>query len=111
MNESLFENRAETLKNTVAKEIAYTYSVFVPKGTENITSKMKRNILLSDRKFLDSSLQEKLGSELIFPYEVLKENIEKQIDDFYGEFNLSIHTLEKLSRYGDRADVFKKQFR
>lgn len=111
MNESLFENRAEALQKAVAKEIAYTYSVFIPEGTENITSKMKSNILLRDRKFLGVSVQNEIGNKLIFPYDVLKESIEKQINEFYSEFNFSSKTLDILSRYGGRADIFKKQFR
>ncbi len=65
---------------------------------------------MPDRKFLDSGLKNKVGNNMIFPYDVLKGNIEKQINDFYSEFSLSNKTLKELSRYGDRADSFKKQF-
>ncbi len=110
MNEGQFEKMAEALQKSIADEIAYTYSVFIANSTDNIVYKMNSNILLPDRKFLDTGLQNNVGNNLIFPYDVLKGKIEKQINVFYSEFSLSSKTLKELSHYGDRAGSFKKQF-
>ena len=34
MNESVFENMTEELKRSITKDIAYTYSVFVPQNED-----------------------------------------------------------------------------
>ncbi len=110
MTETMFESMAEGLKADISKEIAYVYMAFVPYDTQRVISKMKRNIHLSDRKFLGQDLRDSIGNNLIFPYDVLNSKIEKHISDFYDEFSLGQKTLKKLSAYGDRSEKFKTQF-
>lgn len=110
MTEQIFESMAERLQKDVLCHIAYTYSAFIPKDTESIRSKMKSTIYMSDRVFLDYALRAKIGNQVIFPYDVLIEKINTYINDFYAELALSGETLKRLSKYGERADIFKKQF-
>ena len=110
MNEKMFECMAERLKADVSKEIAYAYAVFVPDDAEKVISKMKRNIPLKDRMFLGQDLQNFVGSDLIFPYDVLNSKIEKHIADFYDELSLSLETSKKLATYGNRGKEFERQF-
>ena len=110
MTENMFESMVEKLKADVSKEIAYSYAVFVPNDTQRVISTMKRNIALSDRKFLEQNLQKSVDKKLIFPCDVLNANLEKHIADFYDELNLSVKTAEKLSVYGSRGEKFKKEF-
>ena len=110
MNGQIFESMADRLQKDVLCHIAYTYSAFIPKDTESIRSKMKSTIYKSDRIFLDSALRATIGNQVVFPYDVLTEKINIYINDFYAELALSGETLEKLSKYGERADIFKNQF-
>ncbi len=111
MNESVFQNTAEDLSRSIVNEIAYTYSVFGSDNESRVITKMKSNILLSDRKFLDSNTQSFAKNKLIFPYDFLMANVKSHIDNFYNQFNLNCETLLTLSQYGKRADVFKRQFK
>ncbi len=111
MNESVFQNTAETLSRSIVNEIAYTYSVFGSHNENRLITRMKSNILISDRKFLDSKTQTIAKNKLISPYDFLMANIKKHIDDFYDQFNLNCETLLKLSHYGEKAGVFKRQFK
>ncbi|MBQ2931644.1 MAG: minor capsid protein [Clostridia bacterium] len=110
MTETMFESMAERLKTDISKEIAYAYMAFVPYDTQRVISKMKRNIHLSDRKFLEQDLRDSVGNNLIFPYDVLNSKLEKHISDFYAEFTLSQKTLKKLLSYGERGESFKTEF-
>ena len=58
MNETVFENMAEELKINIAKDIAYTYSMFVSTDAENTLFKMKSYILLPDRKYIGKLLKD-----------------------------------------------------
>ncbi len=111
MNESVFQSTAETLARSIANEIAYTYSVFGSDNESRVITRIKSNILLSDRKFLDSKTQSIVKNKLIFPYDFLMANIKSHIDDFYNQFNLNCETLLALSHYGERVNVFKRQFK
>lgn len=110
MTENMFESMAERLKMDISKEIAYSYVAFIPNDTQKVITKMKGNIALNDRKFLEQDLQKAVGKRLIFPYDILNSNLEKHITDFYDELNLRIKTTEKLSSYGSRGEKFKKEF-
>lgn len=110
MTETMFESMAEGLKADISKEIAYSYVVFVPYDTQRVISKMKRNIHLSDRKFLEQDLRNSVGNNLLFPYDVLNSKLEKHISDFYAEFSLSQNALKKLLSYGERGEKFKTEF-
>ncbi len=111
MDERVFKSIAENFQKAVCDDIAYTYSVFVPRNTKNILSKMKSNISLQEERFLEPRLKKELGGKSVSPYDILIPKLKKHISDFYGEFRLSPSTLEKLSQYGERTEVFKKQFR
>lgn len=111
MNETVFENMAENLKSNIAKDIAYTYSVFVSTDAEtNTLFKMKSNILLPDRKYIIKLLKSEDNERLIFPCDVLEKSIEKHIEEFYSEFELSLKISETLEKYGNSATLFKKRF-
>ena len=105
MNKKEFNDMAERLRKEIDYEISYIYGAFVPREEDSVLSKMKSNIYVADRDFLDSD-----ANGVIFPYDVLKENVSKCIENFYDEFSLSAETLYKLSAYGTRAELFKKQF-
>lgn len=111
MNESVFKSTAETLSRSIANEIAYTYSILGSDNESRVITRMKSNILLSDRKFLDSKTQSIAKNKLIFPYDFLMTNVKSHIDSFYNQFNLNCETLMTLSHYGERANVFKRQFK
>ena len=111
MNESVFKSTAETLSRSIANEIAYTYSIWGSDNESRVITKMKSNILLSDRKFLDNNTQSIAKNKLIFPYDFLIANVKSHIDNFYNQFNLNCETLLKLSHYGERANVSKRQFK
>lgn len=110
MNKSIFENMTDNLKMSVSKEIAYTYSAFIPEGEKQVISLMKHNISLWDRKLLEKNLQNQSENKIIFPYDVLIPKIKKHIENFYDEFRINFKTTEKLNKYGKRADIFKNQF-
>lgn len=105
MNKKEFNDMAERLRKEIDYEISYIYGAFVPREEDSVLSKMKSNIYVADRDFLDSD-----ANGVIFPYDVLRENVSKCIEDFYDEFSLSAETLYKLSAYATRAELFKKQF-
>ncbi|MBE7031468.1 MAG: hypothetical protein E7401_00725 [Ruminococcaceae bacterium] len=111
MNESVFKSTTETLSRSIANEIAYTYSIFGSDNESRVITRMKSNILLSTRKFLDSETQSIAKDKLIFPHDFLMANIKSHIDIFYSQFNLNCETLITLSHYGERANVFKRQFK
>ena len=110
MDEKVFEGIRDNFQKAVCDDIAYTYGVFVPKDTKNILSKMKSNISLQEERFLEPRLKKELGGKSVSPYDILIPKLKKHINDFYDEFRLSLSTLEKLSQYGQRSDVFKKHF-
>lgn len=110
MTENMFESMEERLRESIAKEIAYTYVAFAPNDTKVTLSKMKKNIRAGDRMFLSKDLQNSVGKDLIVSYDVLNTSLEKYIDDFYNEITLGREASEKLSVYGDRGERFKKKF-
>ena len=82
MTEDMFESMAERLKADISKEIAYSYVAFIPNDTKKVISKMKSNISLNDRKFLEQDLQKAVGKRLIFPYDILNSNLENTAQIF-----------------------------
>ena len=110
MTETMFEGMVERLKTDISKEIAYSYAVFVPENDERVISKMKRNISLKDRKFLERDLQNSIGKDLVFPYDVLNSKLEKHIADFYDEIKISQKISKELARYGNRDKELEKEF-
>ncbi|MBR7163501.1 MAG: minor capsid protein [Clostridia bacterium] len=110
MNETIYDKMADNLLGTIDNDIAYVYSTFIPDGTKNILGKMKSNINISDRTFLDKSTQAQVGYELILPYDVLMDKVEAHIREFYDEFAFNRQTHVKLSRYGSKGEAFQNQF-
>ena len=94
----MFEGMTKRLKEDISKEIAYHYAVFATGSTERVISKMKRNIPLKDRKFLDRDIQNLVGKEMAFPYDILNSSLEKHILDFYDEIRLSLKTSKRNFR-------------
>lgn len=111
MKERDFTYLAEEFKRGIDNEISYIYSCFVPADAKNVLAVMKGNIAVADREFLSADTRVSAGNRWTCPYDLLLDRVESKIEDFYAEIDLSSKTLEKLSRYGERAEVFKKEFR
>ncbi len=110
MTEKNFTKLADDLQKNIINDIAYIYSTLIPDETKDVFTKMKSDILLPDRNFLDQDLKEHIGIHLVFPYDILMSKTKTHISNFYGEFTLSSQTLHQLSKYGTRADNFKNLF-
>lgn len=111
MKEKDFTYLAEEFKRGIDNEISYIYSCFVPADAKNVLAVMKGNIAVADREFLSADTRVSVGNRWTCPYDLLLDRVESKVEDFYAEFDLSSKTLEKLSRYGERAELFKKEFR
>lgn len=105
MNKNEFNGIAARLRREIDYEISYVYGAFVPREEHSILSKMKSIINLQDKDFLEKDI-----TGAIFPYDILRHNLSKCIENFYDEFSLSVATLYKLSTYGTKAEILKKQF-
>ena len=108
MNEKNFNSTVQNLKFNIGNDIAYTYSSFVPEGTENKLLKLKCDILPADRSLLLNPAA--AGNRFLCPYDVLTTRITRRIEDFYTDITFSAQTYTKLSRYGGRAKTFTAYF-
>ena len=111
MREKDFTYLAEGMKRGIDNEIAYIYSCFVPAGTRDVLARMKGNVAVADREFLDDKTRATVGNRWTCSYDLLVDRVERQIEAFYAELDLSSETIAKLSQYQERAEVFKSQFR
>lgn len=83
MNKKEFYDMAERLRKEIDYAISYVYGAFLSTEDDSVLAKMKSNIYVADRAFVDRSLLEKGGKEVIFPYDVLRHKVTKCIEDFY----------------------------
>ena len=108
MNEEIFNSTVQNLKFNIGNDIAYTYSSFVPEGTENKLLKLKCDILPADRSLLQDP--KSAGNSFLCPYDVLTDRIRQRIEDFYEDIEFSSQAYSKLSRFGERAKTFTAYF-
>ena len=87
MNEKNFNSTVQNLKFNIGNDIAYTYSSFVPEGTENKLLKLKCDILPADRPLLQDP--KSAGNSFLCPYDVLNDRIRQRIEDFYEDIEFS----------------------